>query len=96
MVTIAIVGYIGLVSVTSCAAFILYGIDKRRAGTITRRIPERTLHLVAFAGGWPGALLGQRVFRHKTRKIPFLIVYWLLAAFHVVIVLVVWKLAFGF
>ena len=96
MVTVAIVCYLVLVGATSCAAFILYGIDKRRAGTVARRIPERTLQLLALAGGWPGALLGQRVFRHKTRKIPFLIVFWLLAALHVLVVLVAWKMVFGF
>ena len=27
-------------------------------------------------GGWPGALLGQRVFRHKTKKAEFQFVFW--------------------
>ena len=62
-----------------CATFVLYGVDKRRAGTGARRVPEATLHLLTLAGGWPGGLPGQRVFRHKTRKIPFLIRFWLLA-----------------
>lgn len=94
--TAAILCYVILVGATSCAAFVLYGVDKRRAGTMARRIPERTLQLLALAGGWPGALLAQRVFRHKTRKIPFLIVFWILSALHVLIVLVAWKMMFGF
>jgi uncharacterized membrane protein YsdA (DUF1294 family) len=55
----------------SAVAFILYARDKSAARANRRRVPERTLHLVALAGGWPGALVAQRVFRHKTRKRPF-------------------------
>ncbi len=29
------------------------------------------------AGGWPGALLGQALFRHKHRKAAFQWVFWL-------------------
>jgi uncharacterized membrane protein YsdA (DUF1294 family) len=39
-------------------------------------VPERTLHLLALLGGWPGAILGQRHFRHKTRKVSFLFAFW--------------------
>ncbi|UGB07851.1 DUF1294 domain-containing protein [Stenotrophomonas maltophilia] len=33
--------------------------------------------MLAFAGGWPGALLGQALFRHKHRKAAFQWVFWL-------------------
>ncbi|MCF7750792.1 DUF1294 domain-containing protein [Bacillus subtilis subsp. subtilis] len=56
---------------TSTVAFGLYGHDKRAARRGRWRTPERTLQLLAFAGGWPGALLGQSVFRHKHRKAAF-------------------------
>jgi len=59
-----------------------YGLDKRQATTGGRRVPERTLHLLAFLGGWPGALLGQRHFRHKTEKVRFLIVFWVVVVLH--------------
>jgi uncharacterized membrane protein YsdA (DUF1294 family) len=49
-------------------------------------VPERTLHVLAFCGGWPGALLGQRQFRHKTSKMSFLIVFWSLVMLHVAII----------
>lgn len=47
-------------------AFFLYGADKRRAKKGRRRIRERTLLLAAVFGGSVGALLGMRVFHHKT------------------------------
>lgn len=49
-------------------AFFLYGVDKRRARKDAWRIRERTLLLAALLGGSVGALIGMRVFHHKTRK----------------------------
>jgi uncharacterized membrane protein YsdA (DUF1294 family) len=82
----AIVIYLGTVVVTSVVCFAAYGFDKRRAIDGGRRVPERTLHILAFLGGWPGALLGQRQFRHKTKKLAFLVVFWFVVALHVAIV----------
>jgi uncharacterized membrane protein YsdA (DUF1294 family) len=62
--------------VASLVSIALYGVDKRAAAVGRRRIPERTLHLTSLIGGWPGAFLAQRVFRHKTRKAGFLAVFW--------------------
>ena len=45
--------YLFLVLVMSPVCFVLYAIDKRRATRQRLRISERTLHLAAFAGGWP-------------------------------------------
>ena len=42
-----------------------------------RRTPENTLHLVAVFGGWPGALVAQDLFRHKSSKASFQVVFWL-------------------
>lgn len=52
-------------------AFAAYGIDKRKAQKGKWRIPESTLLLLAFFGGAPGALLGMRVFHHKTKHWKF-------------------------
>jgi uncharacterized membrane protein YsdA (DUF1294 family) len=78
--------YLGLVAVMSLASFAAYGFDKWLATTGGRRVPERTLHLLAFLGGWPGAILAQRQFRHKTRKLPFLIAFWFVVVLHLAVV----------
>ena len=57
-------------------AFCLFGLDKWKAKRKVRRprvwrIRERTLLLWAMAGGSVGAILGMRLFRHKTRKARF-------------------------
>jgi uncharacterized membrane protein YsdA (DUF1294 family) len=36
------------------------------------------LHFLELLGGWPGAYLGQRIFRHKTSKISYQFVFWLI------------------
>ena len=53
------------------AAFALMGADKYRAKRNLWRIPEKTLFTVAFLGGTPGAILGMRLFHHKTRHRHF-------------------------
>jgi uncharacterized membrane protein YsdA (DUF1294 family) len=58
--------------------FLLYGVDKYAARKNWRRIRESTLHLFGLAGGWPGALVAQQLFRHKTAKQPFRRVFWAL------------------
>ncbi|MGK9169595.1 DUF1294 domain-containing protein [Inquilinus limosus] len=55
----------------SAAAFGLFAWDKWCAVGGRRRIPERTLLALAVLGGTPGAIAGQRLLRHKTRKEPF-------------------------
>ncbi|RXZ43188.1 DUF1294 domain-containing protein [Agromyces binzhouensis] len=61
----------------SLVAFAAYGIDKAAARRGGSRMPEQTLHLIDVAGGWPGALVAQQLFRHKTRKRTFRRAFWL-------------------
>ncbi|EFS7385311.1 DUF1294 domain-containing protein [Salmonella enterica] len=49
----------------------IYGIDKTAARKTWRRVPESTLLVFGVVGGWPGAIFGQQLFRHKTQKQPF-------------------------
>ncbi len=60
----------------SLIAFVAYALDKAAARAGRWRTPESTLHLLALIGGWPGALLAQRQFRHKTAKTSFRVVFW--------------------
>lgn len=52
-------------------AFILMGVDKRRAVRHRWRIRESTLFLISIIGGSIGALLGMFLFRHKTNHRSF-------------------------
>lgn len=68
----------------SLLAFLSYWIDKSAAQGGRRRIPESNLHLLSLAGGWPGALIAQQLFRHKTIKQPFQSVFWATVVVNVV------------
>ncbi len=50
---------------------VIYGMDKMAARKAWRRVPESTLLVFGFVGGWAGAIVGQQLFRHKTQKQPF-------------------------
>ena len=63
--------------VGSILTFILYAYDKSKAKRGAWRTPESTLHLFAFAGGWPGAAIAQQTLRHKSQKKEFRFVFWL-------------------
>lgn len=63
-------------AILNASAFLLYGADKAAALQGGNRIPEYILHLLAVLGGWPGAFLAQRLFRHKTGKRAFQRVFW--------------------
>ncbi len=52
-------------------SFVFYGVDKLLALKQYRRIPEISLLAWDLLGGWPGGLLGQSLFRHKTVKVSY-------------------------
>jgi uncharacterized membrane protein YsdA (DUF1294 family) len=60
----------------SIVAFLAYGLDKSAARRDAPRTSEQTLLLLGIAGGWPGALVAQQLFRHKTRKRSFRRAFW--------------------
>jgi len=70
-------------------AFVAFGWDKRQAERNGSRIAERTLLGLALFGGALGALLGQQIFRHKTRKQPFRTLLWCAALVNIAVAVVV-------
>ncbi len=69
----------------SLVTYAVYALDKAAARRNRRRVPERTLHLLALLGGWPGALLAQQHLRHKTSKTRFLAWFWLTVLIHMAV-----------
>jgi len=68
----------------SILCFVAYGVDKRAALNGTWRTPEASLLLLGLVGGWPGAIVGMHVFRHKTRKVSFRGLFWATVVVNVV------------
>ena len=62
--------YLFAVNIT---AFALFGADKRKARRNAWRISEKALFLSAVLGGSLGALIGMRLFHHKTKHWYFVI-----------------------
>ena len=64
----------------SALCFAFYAIDKSAARGGRERISESMLLSLGFVGGWPGAIVAQQLFRHKTAKRNFRIRFWLSVA----------------
>lgn len=67
-----------LYSGMSVGTFLFYAHDKTAAQQKAWRVRESTLHLLAFAGGWPGAVAAQYILRHKCSKRSFQWEFWFL------------------
>ena len=61
----------------SLVSFTMYCLDKADAEKGYRRTPESSLHLIDLLCGWPGGLVAQQRFRHKTAKASFQSTFWL-------------------
>jgi len=69
----------------SLLTFFVYAVDKTKAHKNEWRTPEQTIHLFELLGGWPGALITQRVIRHKNKKASFQVIFWIIVVIHMVI-----------
>ena len=76
-----------LISLMNVLTYWLYAQDKEAAQLGQRRIPENTLHLISFLGGWPAAWLAQEKLRHKTQKQPFKKIYFCTIFFNILLIL---------
>ncbi len=78
-VDMLVVAYFVMINLITIACY-MHDKTLSASGLGLRRIPESTLHLLGLLGGWPGGVIARRVFRHKTRKQPFVMVFWIAAA----------------
>jgi len=69
--------------VMSSVTFVIYGMDKSAAKHDAQRVPEKTLQMLSLLCGWPGGLLAQQVFRHKSKKASFQFAFWSTVFFNV-------------
>jgi uncharacterized membrane protein YsdA (DUF1294 family) len=53
------------------AGLLAMAVDKQRARAFARRVPERTLFIIAWLGGSIGIYAGRKLLAHKSRKQPF-------------------------
>ncbi len=74
------------ISVMNAASYWFYAQDKEAAKNGQRRVPENTLHLLSFLGGWPAAWLAQQKLRHKTQKQPFRKIYFCTILFNILLI----------
>jgi len=95
IITLAILTVTGLlsgmvllfVSVINIMTYWFYAQDKEAAQLGSRRVPENTLHIFSFLGGWPAAWLAQQRLRHKTQKQPFRQIYFCTILFNILLIL---------
>ena len=70
MTTTNIIFY--LIGINLIGFFIMW-LDKRKAKRGAWRIPEKTLFIITALGGGIGTIAGMYTFRHKTKKLAFVI-----------------------
>jgi uncharacterized membrane protein YsdA (DUF1294 family)/cold shock CspA family protein len=73
---------LGFYVVINTVAFVAYALDKSAAKNNQWRTHESTLYFIALIGGWPGALIAQRLLCHKSKKQSFQIVFWATVVFN--------------
>ncbi|MCL2318018.1 MAG: DUF1294 domain-containing protein [Methanomassiliicoccaceae archaeon] len=71
-------------------SFFLFASDKKKAVNNEFRIKESTLLISGFLGPF-GAVDGMRVFRHKTKKRKFYLIYVFLILHTAAIIFIFWK-----
>lgn len=69
----------------SIISLLIYWQDKMAAIKGLWRFPEEQLHLLGIVGGWPGGIVAQHIFRHKTQKERFARYFWFTVLLNVLI-----------
>ena len=73
-----------LISINIIGFFIMW-LDKRKAIKGSWRIPEKTLFIITAIGGGIGTTAWMFVFRHKTKKLNFLIGFPLITILEIIL-----------
>jgi len=85
-----LVWYLAIINLVT---FFVYGLDKAKAEGQSWRVKETKLLLLALIGGTVGAMAGMKIFRHKTKKIGFLLPFVVILALQIgILYLVLTKL----
>lgn len=71
---------LAVLCVTNITSFTLMAVDKKKAGSGKRRIPEKTLFLSTALFGGLGGTLGMVLMHHKTKHWYFVLFFPLMAA----------------
>ena len=67
--------------------FFIMWLDKHKARKGSWRIPEKTLFIITAIGGGIGTTAGMFVFRHKTKKLNFLIGFPFITILEIILVI---------
>jgi uncharacterized membrane protein YsdA (DUF1294 family) len=78
--------------VVNVVTFAYYGLDKFLAIRVLWRVPEIVLHVLSAIGGSPAAFLAMWIFRHKTIKTSFRILFWSIVLVQAALVVYIVKL----
>lgn len=60
--------------IINLASFIVFFMDKQKSKRDKWRIQEKTLHTLSYMGGVFGSIAAMLMFRHKTKKLDFIII----------------------
>ena len=74
------------IATINAVGFMMYALDKFLAKRSWLRVPESLLHLLAFGGATPAAIVAQQLFWHKTTKRSFQVMFWMIALVQVILV----------
>lgn len=69
--------------------FLIMGIDKKKAKKGSWRVPEKTLFTLVALGGGIGGIAGMYVFKHKTKKMKFIIGFPLIIIMQIVVIITI-------
>ncbi|GGD36285.1 DUF1294 domain-containing protein [Pseudoxanthomonas indica] len=78
--------FVAVPALLSAVTWVAYALDKEAARTGRWRTQESVLHVLELLGGWPGAIAAQQFLRHKSRKMPYRVTFWVMTLLHAAVV----------